>query len=208
MLLAQKRARTNNNINAIPDITPKLIINSLFSMYPQFIVNKKYKILHSLKATNKIIKKSRNKFSERYYWTGITVLDNVISIEKRKMDNMNIEFHIETDVTDIVMEDIDIIILLENLFDNAIEAVEKCANKKEIKFSIKNINSMLVLKLWNSSCKKPKVKKERFVTDKHDSKGHGWGLESVKYIVKKYDGIIEFEYTEMFFQTVIMIEGE
>ena len=40
------------------------------------------------------------------------------------MDNMNIEFHIETDVTDIVMEDIDIIILLENLFDNAIEAVE------------------------------------------------------------------------------------
>jgi sensor histidine kinase regulating citrate/malate metabolism len=52
------------------------------------------------------------------------------------------------------------------------------------------------------------VKKERFVTDKHDSKGHGWGLESVKYIVKKYDGIIEFEYTEMFFQTVIMIEGE
>ena len=77
------------------------------------------------------------------------------------MDNMNIEFHIETDVTDIVMEDIDIIILLENLFDNAIEAVEKCANKKEIKFSIKNINSMLVLKLWNSSCKKPKSEKRK-----------------------------------------------
>ena len=109
----------------------------------------------------KIIKKSRNKFSERYYWTGITVLDNVISIEKRKMDNMNIEFHIETDVTDIVMEDIDIIILLENLFDNAIEAVEKCANKKEIKFSIKNINSMLVLKLWNSSCKKAESEKRK-----------------------------------------------
>ena len=107
------------------------------------------------------------------------------------------------------MEDIDIIILLENLFDNAIVGrLKNSANKKEIKFSIKNINSMLVLKLWNSSCKKPKVKKERFVTDKHDSKGHGWGLESVKYIVKKYDGIIEFEYTEMFFQTVIMIEGE
>ncbi len=57
----------------------------------------------------KIIKKSRNKFSERYYWHNS--IDNVISIEKKKMDNMNIEFHIETDVTDIVMEDIDIIIL-------------------------------------------------------------------------------------------------
>ena len=31
---------------------------------------------------------------------------------------------------------------------------------------------------------------------------------TTSYIVKKYDGIIEFEYTEMFFQTVIMIEGE
>ena len=34
------------------------------------------------------------------------------------------------------------------------------------------------------------------------------GIGKCKYIVKKYDGIIEFEYTEMFFQTVIMIEGE
>ena len=73
MLLAKKRARTNNNINAIPDITPKLIINSLFSMYPQFIVNKKYKILHSLKATNKIIflqsvSKSFNHFSTQKFF--------------------------------------------------------------------------------------------------------------------------------------------
>lgn len=93
-----------------------------------------------------IIKKNRNKLSERYYWTGITALDNVIAIEKRKMDNINIEFYIEADVVDIVMEDIDIIVLLENLFDNAIEAVEKCENRKEIRFSIKNVNSMLIRK--------------------------------------------------------------
>ena len=54
------------------------------------------------------------------------------------MDNMNIEFHIETDVTDIVMEDIWYYYFdFENLFDNAIEAVEKCANKKEIKIQHK-----------------------------------------------------------------------
>ena len=45
---------------------------------------------------------------------------------------MNIEFHIETDVTDIVMEDIDIIILFENLFDSAIEAVEKMQIRKRL----------------------------------------------------------------------------
>lgn len=155
-----------------------------------------------------IIKKNKNKFSERYYWTGITALDNVISIEKRKMDNINIEFHIEANVVDMVMEDIDIIILLENLFDNAIEAVEKCNDRKEIRFNIRNVNSMLILKIWNCSCKMPEVKKDRFITDKNDSKGHGWGLESVKYIVQKYNGSIEFEYGETFFEVIIIIGGE
>ena len=46
------------------------------------------------------------------------------------------------------MEDIDIIILLENSFDNAIEAVEKCNDRKEIRFNIRNVNSMLILKIW------------------------------------------------------------
>ena len=155
-----------------------------------------------------IIKKNRNKFTERYYWTGIIALDNVIAIEKRRMDNANIQFYVETDVTDIIMEDIDVIILLENLFDNAIQAAKKCEGKREIRFNIKNVNSMLILKLWNCSCKKPDKRKERFVTDKKDSKGHGWGVESVKYIVEKYDGSIEFKYDETFFEVIIMIKGE
>ncbi|RHO90497.1 ATP-binding protein [Ruminococcus sp. AF41-9] len=124
------------------------------------------------------------------------------------MDNINIEFHIEANVVDMVMEDIDIIILLENLFDNAIEAVEKCNDRKEIRFNIRNVNSMLILKIWNCSCKMPEVKKDRFITDKNDSKGHGWGLESVKYIVQKYNGSIEFEYGETFFEVIIIIGGE
>ena len=155
-----------------------------------------------------IIKKNRNKFTERYYWTGIIAFDNVIAIEKRRMDNANIQFYVETDVTDIIMEDIDVIILLENLFDNAIQAAKKCEGKREIRFNIKNVNSMLILKLWNCSCKKPDKRKERFVTDKKDSKGHGWGVESVKYIVEKYDGSIEFKYDETFFEVIIMIKGE
>lgn len=40
------------------------------------------------------------------------------------------------------------------------------------------------------------------------SERYYWTGITVLDIVKKYDGIIEFEYTEMFFQTVIMIEGE
>ena len=152
-----------------------------------------------------IIKKNKNKFSERYYWTGITALDNVISIKKRKMDNINIEFHIEANVVDMVMEDIDIIILLENLFDNAIEASGQSEGKRKILLSIKNVNETFILKMWNNSNKLPIMKGEKFLTDKKDVKGHGWGIESVKYTVKKYNGEIEFRYDDDFFEVIIII---
>ena len=72
--------------------------------------------------------------------------------------------------------------------------------------NIENVNSVLILKLWNTSCKVPYVKKDRFITDKDDSNVHGWGVESVKSIVNKYNGSIEFKYDETFFEVVIIME--
>ena len=95
--------------------------------------------------------------------------------------------------------------MLENLFDNAIESALKCEKERKIFLNIENVNSVLILKLWNTSCKVPYVKKDRFITDKDDSNVHGWGVESVKSIVNKYNGSIEFKYDETFFEVDIII---
>ena len=144
-------------------------------------------------------------FGERYYWTGIEYIDNVITIEKRKMDAYQIEFQVEFSIDDIYIEPMDLVIIMENLLENAIEAASKCELKRKIVFELKNINDVLLLKIWNTSCKFPHVKNDKFVTDKREKNTHGWGIESVKNILEKYDGKINFEYDNNYFEVVIII---
>lgn len=158
-----------------------------------------------IKEVQMVIQKRQNQFVEKVYWTGINIIDNVIALEKRKIEQQNIEFQLDADVTDIIMDEMDFIILFENVFNNAIEAVTKCTGERKIKVFIKNINDTLLLKVWNSSSKLPTIKGKKFVTDKNDSSGHGWGVESVKYIVEKYEGEVIFRYDDSFFEVVITI---
>lgn len=153
----------------------------------------------------KVVEKRKEKLTERYYWTGTEFIDNVITLEKQKMDDLNIEFELISDISDYPIEEIDMIILLENLFHNAIEAACQCEKERKILLTIRNVNETFILKIWNTSPKKPIVKGEKFLTDKKDIRGHGWGLESVKYTVKKYDGKIEFQYDNNFFEVIIII---
>lgn len=153
----------------------------------------------------RVIEKRKDQFVEKIYWTGISIIDSVIALEKQKVEEQNIEFQLEADVTDIVIDEMDFIVLFENVFNNAIEAVAKCTGERKIKVFIKNINDTLLLKVWNSSSKLPTIKGKKFVTDKSDSAGHGWGIESVKYIVEKYEGEVIFRYDDSFFEVVITI---
>ena len=61
------------------------------------------------------------------------------------------------------------------------------------------------LRRFANAYKLPIMKGEKFLTDKKDVKGHGWGIESVKYTVKKYNGEIEFKYDDDFFEVIIII---
>lgn len=153
-----------------------------------------------------IVEKRKTEFDEQHYWTGVSTIDHIITIEKRKMDAMNIKFQLETDIENITIDNTDFIVLLKNLFDNAIEANSKSEQEKKIIFYIKNINDLFMLRIWNTSNKMPHVVKGKFITDKDDLKGHGWGLESVKYIVNKYEGNIEFKYGSDFFEVTIIVE--
>jgi hypothetical protein len=90
------------------------------------------------------------------------------------------------------IENIDVAILLSNLLDNAIEACERNIN-----------NSEIILKIWTNAgyhcidlsntveCNILKTNPE-LSTSKKDKNLHGVGLQSVKDIVEKYEGILSF----------------
>ena len=141
---------------------------------------------------------------EKKFWTGIDVLDKTITMKKRKMDALDINFELDASVDDTIINTTDLVIILSNLFDNAIDAAVKSKEKK-ICLRIKNINDVLMMKMWNTSTRIPDVKRGKFVTDKLEAEGHGWGIESVKRLVKRYDGNITFKYDSDFFQVIIIL---
>lgn len=141
---------------------------------------------------------------EKKFWTGINVLDKTITMKKRKMDALDINFELDASVDDTIINTTDLVIILSNLFDNAIDAAVKSKEKK-ICLKIKNINDVLMMKMWNTSTRIPDVKRGKFVTDKLEAEGHGWGIESVKRLVKRYDGNITFKYDSNFFQVTIIL---
>ena len=158
-----------------------------------------------LEEIQQLLCRCKEKFVRKDYWTGISIVDRVITMEKRKMDELDIDFCLNAGVMDIIVDDMDFIILFENLINNAIEAASKCKEKRKIELTMKNVNDTLIFKLRNSNSKLPNRKGKKFLTDKMDTAGHGWGIESVKHIVEKYNGSVHFSYDESFFEVDIII---
>lgn len=141
-------------------------------------------------------------------WTEDTVvnfiLNNKISLAQQKgiIVNANIDFPLKTNITSN-----DMTTMLANLFDNAIEACEQIAagGDRHIDVIIRRINGMLFIKFENSCQTKPLIDKDNLLTVKRDKQLHGWGLKSVKSTVRKYDGSIDFQYSQekQLFRTVL-----
>lgn len=88
---------------------------------------------------------------------------------------------------------IDMMGLVYNIFDNAIEACEKLdAEKRWIRMSIKNEKDTLILTCHNS--KNPDIYLVAGQkTTKKDKENHGIGRDIMKSIVRRYHGSISFE---------------
>ena len=85
---------------------------------------------------------------------------------------------------------IDLYAILGNALDNAIEAVEKFKDqeKRQIDVMIYRQQQFLVINIINPTKEKLVYEEELPKTTKKDSLHHGFGLWSIRYMVKKYDG--------------------
>jgi two-component system, LytTR family, sensor histidine kinase AgrC len=105
------------------------------------------------------------------------------------------------------IDDIDICILIGNALDNAIEACKKLADKKSRMLEMKMFpaNGQLSMLFVNAKEKTPAKTTGIFKTTKADSFMHGFGIENMKNICRKYDGTISFEQTEDRFMVSILL---
>lgn len=87
---------------------------------------------------------------------------------------------------------VDLYAILGNTIDNAIEAVEKFEEKekRQIDIMIYRQQNFLIMNIINPIKGTLVYEEELPVTTKKDRKYHGYGLKSMKHLVKKYDGFL------------------
>lgn len=117
------------------------------------------------------------------------IINSKIGVAKSK--NINVRCVIMSELKNI--SDIDIGILIANLLDNAIEACEKNKNKSEIVIKIWESGSYYCIKIVNTVETDILINNPNLVTSKKNKKIHGIGISSVRDIVHKYNGIMNFE---------------
>ena len=101
-------------------------------------------------------------------------------------------------------ENSDLCVILGNLLDNAIEALEQCRNGY-LGISMKAEAGVLLLRIVNSYTGPLRKQGERFLTSKAASQEHGIGLNNVKQIVEKYHGEMHFETEADLFRAEILL---
>lgn len=113
------------------------------------------------------------------------------------------------DLSGITMEETDLILLVSNLLNNAIEAVQKCSDNKVVKVKIVIENGKLIVSVRNTYNGKIKKDGDEFkTTKKENSELHGIGIKNVIRITEKYHGLHLFETCGEEFSAVVIIPME
>lgn len=155
------------------------------------------------------------------YRTGSSEIDALLAHKADDCSRLGIGFDvIITSITDIDWSMMEMISVVGNLMDNAIEAASLCAtdagsgagadaaaNEPFIRARAKWTNDVWLLKVVNSKVNDIKPIENMFATTKADFSKHGIGLGLVKQIVKKYGGEIRFKDKGETFEVLITIWG-
>lgn len=116
------------------------------------------------------------------------MLDLILSRYSHICEKENIRFDVEIRGSNLgFINNKDLITILSNLLDNAVEAARGAQNAF-ILLETKNNNSLVGLNVINSSSHKPKSDGEKLFSTKADKGFHGFGTKSIVRTAKKYDG--------------------
>ncbi|MCF0130187.1 MAG: GHKL domain-containing protein [Pseudobutyrivibrio sp.] len=126
------------------------------------------------------------------YDTGNFIADTLIGAKSGLANKINTQIVFDGYVPS-ELENVDLVILLSNMLDNALEACEKIEGSKLI-----SIDSILEKKVWIIVVKNPikeniKIQRNRISTTKSNREIHGYGIQNMERVAQKYDGNLTLE---------------
>lgn len=140
-----------------------------------------------------------------YINTSNSAVNAILNAKLNKCKQLGIETNYDI-VDHMEIDDIDISILLANLFDNSIEACNYNTSKSSISLIITYEKAYLNIIMKNSIEKSVLKDNPNLHTTKKDKTKHGYGLKTIDDIVKKYDGINKYYEKGNFFYADIWLK--
>ena len=130
------------------------------------------------------------------------ILNSKISLAKSKGINVKVDAHVPVKLK---MSELDLCVILGNLFDNAIEASLPLPEENRlIRVYMVMKNTQLYISFTNFTSTKKQVKTSNlFKTTKGD--GHGFGLIRIDSIIEKLDGYLSRNSEDGAFTTEVLI---
>lgn len=175
--------------------------NHMTSLYVLAKDDKKEELLEYLSGVKEVL---NNK--EELAYSGNVVIDSIINFKLQESEKEKIAVTVDLNIPkDLNVPSFDITVILGNLLDNALNATKKLERNRYIDIKLKYTKGRLILKMENSFNGKI-IKNDGIIDTSHsDKNNHGLGLESVKMVLKKYDGTMEFEYDDSRFYTALLM---
>lgn len=140
--------------------------------------------------------------------TGNAVLDSILTQKQMQCAQKNIQFICNADgrlLQNLAVRDISNI--FGNIIDNAMECVAKYEEEEDriIQGAVYQKNQFLIIRFENCCYEQLKFKKGIPVTTKEDKTRHGYGVTSIIYTVKKYNGHVQIKCEDNWFVIKVLI---
>jgi len=124
-------------------------------------------------------------------WSNNVMLDLILNAKRQEAELKQIDVDIKfDDMSNLVVDDVDLCALISNILDNAIEANQKLddADKRWIKFYGERKGDIWIINSSNPISDPVLMKDGRLMTSKSDRHAHGYGIESMRRVLDKYFG--------------------
>lgn len=130
------------------------------------------------------------------------ILNSKISLAKSRNIAVSADAHVPVTLT---TSEVDLCIIMGNLFDNAIEACMQLPEEERIiRIYMDMKNTQLYMSFTNTTAhKKQKKENGRYMTTKGE--GHGYGLIRIDTIIERYQGYISRNSEDGAFTTEILL---
>lgn len=143
----------------------------------------------------------------KVHFTNQTTINAILNIknEQAKKKKITLEIVVPKDFILVKVTDMDLVIILANCLDNAIEAVEKIKqfDLQKIKIVILSDETGILIMIENPILEKLNL--NRLETTKNEKEKHGFGIKNIKSIVEKYEGNFQIEVENQLFRVKIFL---